>query len=76
MIVLSYKDHRWLYEREWRMFADQGKVFYHCQRCVARVYLGSRIGLGRRRRIEERLRRLRIPIRRMSLDGYSMIFFE
>jgi hypothetical protein len=27
-MVLSYKNHRWLYEREWPMFASLGKAFY------------------------------------------------
>ncbi len=73
-MVLSYKNHRWLYEREWRMFSEQGKVFYHDPNCVARVYIGSRIGSGQWHKIEERLKPLKIPIRRMNLNGYSMTF--
>ncbi len=42
-MVLSYKNYRWLYEREWRMFARLGKVFYRDVKCVTRVYLGSRM---------------------------------
>ena len=52
-MIISYKNHRWLYEREWRMFASKGKVEYNNQRCVARVYLGSRINENRRRDIEK-----------------------
>jgi hypothetical protein len=73
-MILSYKNHRWLYEREWRMFAEQGRVYYRNRRCVGRVYIGSRIELKLRRMIESRLEPLNIPITRMYLDGYSMIF--
>lgn len=40
---LSCKSYKWLYEREWRMFAPQGIVTYTTVKCVRRVYLGSRI---------------------------------
>jgi len=42
-MVLSYKNYRWLYEREWRMFSSRGKANYTDKSCVTRVYLGSRI---------------------------------
>jgi hypothetical protein len=45
-MVLSYKNYRWLYEREWRMFAPLGKAHYEDAASVTRVYLGSRINLG------------------------------
>src|SRR2546421_579025 len=41
-MVLSYKNYRWLYEREWRMFAQQGKIHYRDTHCVTHVYFGSR----------------------------------
>ena len=73
-MVLSYKNHRWLYEREWRMFSEQGNVFYHDPNVVVRVYIGSRIGSSQRHKIEERLRPLKIPISTMDLSGYSISF--
>ena len=73
-MVLSYKNYRWLYEREWRMFATQDKVFYRDPSCVTRVYIGSRIDSGRRDVIEHRLKALKIPSSRMDLRGYSMAF--
>jgi len=33
-MVLSYKNYRWLYEREWRMFSAQGRVEYGTKTCV------------------------------------------
>jgi|HubBroStandDraft_6_1064221.scaffolds.fasta_scaffold322229_2 hypothetical protein len=73
-MVLSYKNHRWLYEREWRMFADQGKVFYSNRKCVARVYIGLRIDSDKRDKIEKRLESLKIPVSTMGVRGYSINF--
>jgi hypothetical protein len=41
--VLSCKNYRWLYEREWRMLAVQCLTTYKRVKCVQCVYLGSRI---------------------------------
>jgi hypothetical protein len=73
-MIFSYKNHRWLYEREWRMFAKLGETFYKDRRCVARVYLGSRIPKNHRNEIEKRLKRLKIPCQIQRLDGYAMSF--
>src|ERR1700757_2447491 len=41
-MVLSYKNHRWLYEREWRLFAlAKRKVRYRDQDCVTTVRLAN-----------------------------------
>ena len=73
-MILSYKNHRWSYEREWRMFAPrQGKLYYEERKCVTRVYIGSQ-ALGLRRTTEQRLRALGIKMSVMYLDGYSMVF--
>lgn len=73
-MILSYKNHRWSYEREWRMFApQQGKLYYEVRKCVTRVYIGSQ-ALSLRRTIERRLRALGIKMSVMYLDGYSMVF--
>jgi hypothetical protein len=58
--VLSYKNHRWLYEREWRMFGPQGKVKYSKATCTPRVYMGYRIDPHERQKIERALRPLKI----------------
>ena len=73
-MVLSYKNHRWLYEREWRMFAWLGKSFYRRTNCVTRVYLGSRIEDDDRIRIKNRLKRLKIKTSDMTIDKYSISF--
>jgi len=73
-MVLSYKNYRWLYEREWRMFAPLGKAYYRDTTCVARVYLGSRMEDGDRNRITDRLKRIKIKTREMTIDKYSISF--
>ena len=73
-MILSYKNHRWLYEREWRMFGRKGKVSYGNHKCVARVYIGSRIEPHQQMVIENRLRHIKIPVSIMKLDGYSLSF--
>jgi hypothetical protein len=73
-MILSYKNHRWLYEREWRMFGKQGDVFYGDHSCVARVYIGARMSMHQRKGLEARLKRLKIPSSTMKLNGYSLSF--
>jgi hypothetical protein len=73
-MILSYKNHRWLYEREWRMFGPQGEVHYKGTACVTRVYLGARINAGDRIRITNRLKGLKIMITDMTIDKYSISF--
>ncbi len=74
-MVLSYKNHRWLYEREWRMFApEQGNVHYRDTACVTTVYLGSRISEAHRRGITDRLKESGIRTRCMSINKYSISF--
>ena len=69
-MVLSNKNYRWLYEREWRMFASPGKTYYHRTNCVSRVYIGSRMAPGHRESIRSRLKRLKINVREMIIDEY------
>ena len=73
-VILSYKNYRWLYEREWRMFANTGKVIYKDPRCIARVFIGSRVGEWHRSRIEKQLKNMGIPCQIQKLDGYEMRF--
>jgi hypothetical protein len=71
---LSCKSYKWLYEREWRMFAPQGIVTYKTVKCVRRVYLGSRISKQNKVKVMSRLKSLGIEAQSMSLDKYSMVF--
>lgn len=73
-MVLSYKNHRWLYEREWRMFGVKGPNEYSDQKCVSCVYLGNRIDDEHRARTEETLGEIGIKIRYMKIDGYKVRF--
>jgi len=73
-MVLSYKNYRWLYEREWRMFATQRKAFYRDTKCVSRVYLGSRMKPEDREQITSRLKRLKIKTSDMFIKKYSITF--
>ena len=52
--VLSYKNYRWVYEREWRMLGPKGPIAYKTRKSIRRVYLGPRITTriaGRRREV-------------------------
>jgi hypothetical protein len=73
-MVLSYKNYRWLYEREWRMFAPLGRAYYTKTACVTRVYLGSRIDPDKRDLILETMKRLKIKTHDMAIDKYSIGF--
>jgi hypothetical protein len=72
--VLSYKNYRWGYEREWRMFGPLGKIYYKTQASIRHVYLGPRATEAERTKVETRLRAVGISVRSMSLEGYSMKF--
>jgi hypothetical protein len=73
-MVLSYKNYRWLYEREWRMFAPLGKAPYADKSCVARVYLGSRIASDKRNKIIRAMNSLEIETYDMKIEKYSITF--
>lgn len=75
-MVLSYKNYRWLYEREWRMLAGQGKAYYKDIECVTQVYLGSRISDKHKDQVTRALTALDIPIREMTIDKYFINFEE
>ena len=72
--LLSYKNYRWFYEREWRMFGPHGEVHYNSVTCVRTVYLGIRITPQHQGEIKRRLEPLGIEVKKMSLDKYSMEF--
>jgi hypothetical protein len=73
MRVLSYKNHRWGYEREWRMFAPTvGAIHYKSRKAIRRVHLGHRVGQPAGRRLRARLAALGIAATTMSLDGYAI----
>lgn len=73
-MVLSYKNYRWLYEREWRMLAPLGEAHYKNVNCVTHVYLGSRIADDDKHEIKRRLSRLHIRTSQMIIKKYSISF--
>jgi hypothetical protein len=73
-MVLSYKSYKWLYEREWRMFAPLGKAYYPDTASITCVYLGSRVSDRDRAEIMNKLRSLKIKVRDMTIDKYSISF--
>jgi hypothetical protein len=73
-MVLSYKNYRWLYEREWRMFAPLGKAKYDDNSCVTRVLLGSRIASDKRKTIIRTMESLGIATSEMKIEKYSITF--
>ena len=72
--ALSSKSYRWLYEREWRLFAPIGQAIYERPGAVNCIFLGSRIDGSVDRLIRERMGLLKIPVRAMSINRYAIKF--
>lgn len=73
-MVLSYKNYRWLYEREWRMFSRIERNVYVDIRCVRSVRLGARIPSDQKTEITHRLTELGIKVRCMTIKKYRIRF--
>ncbi|WP_234849380.1 DUF2971 domain-containing protein [Sinorhizobium medicae] len=74
-MILSCKSVRWASEREWRLIGPEtGPARYEDARIVTSVFLGSRVSRGHERAIREELEPLRIPVRKMKVDTYSVAF--
>jgi hypothetical protein len=76
-MVLSYKNYKWLYEREWRMFATLNRVHYqdvNCVRSVRSVRLGARMPVNLRKQLSRTLNKLGIPVTCMSIRKYQISF--
>jgi len=73
-MILSYKSYKWLYEREWRMFAPLGPALYGNTASVTSIYLGSRITANHRAEMMNRLRRLNIKTYSMAVKKYAISF--
>jgi hypothetical protein len=70
--VLSTKNLKWSYEREWRLFSPQTGRADHGGEAAATVYLGARMTDGDRRTIERRMAAAGIRVRPTVVDGYSV----
>jgi hypothetical protein len=73
-MVLSYKSYKWLYEREWRMFATSDRAPYHEVKCVRSVRLGARMSDNLRKKLSRRLNSIGIPVTCMSIRKYQISF--
>lgn len=73
-MVFSSKSYKWLYEREWRMFAPLGKAYYPDTASVTRVYLGSRVSNRDRNKVMSKLEQLKIKASEMTINKYSISF--
>jgi hypothetical protein len=73
-MVLSYKSYKWLYEREWRMFATTDRASYDKVNCVRSVRLGVRMPVRLRKQLSRRLNDLGIIVTCMSIRKYKMSF--
>lgn len=72
--ILSFKNYRWLYEREWRMFARRGRVEYADPKVVKKVHIGFRVEPDVEKAIKKRLKAIGIKTQGMSIKGYGMKF--
>jgi hypothetical protein len=75
-MVLSYKSYRWLYEREWRLFAERGPARYSKTRCVTHVYMGSRIDAKKKTQLQKALQSLGISYSSIKISQYGIKFEE
>ena len=74
-MVLSTKTSHWASEREWRLIApSSGAASYQNIRCIAHVYLGSRIADSHKIALANVLRRLTIPFSTMKIGTYKILF--
>ena len=74
--ILSTKNFKWSYEREWRLFSQHPGEAQHGADAIATVYLGMRMAEGDRRTITRRLRAAGVRVRRTLVDGYSVKCFR
>ncbi len=70
--ILSTKNLKWAYEREWRLFAPHAGSVSYGESVVPTVFLGMRISQKHRKYITDRLRPMGIDVKIISADGYSL----
>jgi hypothetical protein len=74
--ILSTKNLKWSYEREWRLFAASSGPAHYTNDAVNCVYLGARMSEADRLLVQTRLERLGLKIRRTTVDGYSITLVD
>jgi hypothetical protein len=70
--ILSTKNHKWSYEREWRLFSGQPGPAKHGPGAVGTVYLGMRMAREDRALIKRLLRGTNISIVQTLVNGYAL----
>lgn len=70
--VLSTKNLKWTYEREWRLFAAAPGPATYDNDAVVSVFLGARMEAEHRRAITRRLRAAGIEVKRTIVKGYEV----
>jgi hypothetical protein len=73
--ILCTKSHRWLYEREWRLFStNTHRLNLGRGDCISQVYLGSRMRPEVKQTLVNCLSAKAIRYKTMSIDGYNISF--
>ena len=70
--ILSTKNLKWSYEREWRLFVSTRGKAHHEKGAVRHVWLGARMHPSDRREISARIRDMSVEVRLTYVDGYSV----
>jgi len=70
--ILSTKNLKWSYEREWRLFATCSGPARYRNDAVSSVYLGARMTQADQLLIRQRLSIVGIDVRNTYVDGYAV----
>jgi hypothetical protein len=70
--ILSTKNLKWSYEREWRLFAPRAGRAEHGPDAATTVYLGMRMSEEDQHLVRRRLRGTGIRVRRTLVNGYAV----
>lgn len=75
--ILSFKNARWQYEREWRLLSGKPGLFrIGDSNCVTSIYMGSRIKRSHRATIEKLVSKTSIRLFLMKVSDYEHIWEE
>jgi len=70
--ILSTKNLKWSYEREWRLFAKAPGEAHHGHGVIPTIFLGTRMHIDDRDEIARRLEGSGIQIKPTCVDGYEI----
>lgn len=69
--ILSHKKASWLYEREWRVLWQQGRMPFRGKNIIREIRLGSRIEDDDRQMILNTFGHTNVRVYEMKIDGYE-----